>query len=96
MTDRDRSESGQQRSEGADRGREGFGDDGGTRVGRPSPAEGADEHAGHTGPSSQPVKEGLEGSIFEDTEDAHGRGHMPTSDSDAASSRESQRGSGNS
>lgn len=43
-------------------GREGFGDDGGTRVGRPDPARGAD--AG-TGPSSQPVKEGLEGAVFE-------------------------------
>jgi len=89
---RDRSESGdrQQRSPGADRGREGFGDDGGTRVGRPDPAQGADRH---TGPSSEPVDEGLEGAIFDDAEDAHGRGRMPKSASDAASSRESQRGS---
>ena len=92
MSDRAQSGDRQPRDPEADRGREGFGDDGGARVGRPDPAQAGQ----HTGPSSQPVKEGLEGSIFEDTEDAHGRGHMPTSDSDAASSRESQRGSGNS
>lgn len=63
MSDRSRSGDEQQRAEGADRGREGFGDDGGTRVGRPSPAAGADRG---TGPSSQPVKEGLEGGIFEE------------------------------
>ena len=80
-----------QRAQGADAGREGYGDDGGTRVGRPDTGRGAD--AGR-GPSSQPVKEGLEGAIFDDTEDAHGRGQMPSSDSDAASSRESGRGSG--
>ena len=94
MSDRGESGDRQQRSPEADRGREGFGDDGGTRVGRPDPAQGAAEGGEqHTGPSSQPVKEGLEGAIFDDTEDAHGRGHMPKSGSDAASSRESQRGS---
>ena len=38
-------------------------DDGGTRVGRPDPARGAE---GGDGPSTQPVKEGLEGAVFED------------------------------
>lgn len=52
--------------QGARGGREGFGDDGGTRVGRPDPARGADAS---TGPSSQPVSEGLEGSVFEDESD---------------------------
>ena len=88
MSDRAQSGDRQPRDPDADRGREGFGDDGGARVGRPDPAQAGQ----HTGPSSQPVKEGLEGAIFEDTEDAHGRGHMPTSDSD--SSRESGRGKG--
>ncbi len=46
----------------------GYGDEGGTRVGRPATGpEG-------TGPSSQPVKEGIEGAIFEDDEPAGGRG----------------------
>jgi hypothetical protein len=85
----DRSESGdrQQRGPGADRGREGFGDDGGTRVGRPDPAQGADQH---TGPSSQPVKEGLEGAVFEESGDA--RGGVSKSDAGAAASRGSQGG----
>ena len=50
----------------------GFGDEGGTRVGRPATGpEG-------TGPSSQPVKEGLEGAIFEDDETSGGsRGGGP-------------------
>jgi hypothetical protein len=50
------------RAAGADANREGYGDDGGTRVGRPDPGRRAD--AG-SGPSSQPVKEGLEGGVFE-------------------------------
>lgn len=64
MTDRHEDErgDGRQRAPGADAGREGFGDDGGTRVGRPDAARGADAGAG---PSSQPVKEGLEGAVFE-------------------------------
>lgn len=63
MSDRTSSGDEQQRANGADEGREGFGDDGGTRVGRPSPGTGADRH---TGPSTEPVKEGLEGAIFEE------------------------------
>jgi len=63
MTDRDK---GRGRPQDMGSGREGFGDDGGTRVGRPDPARGAD--AG-TGPSTQPVKEGLEGAVFEDDAD---------------------------
>ena len=51
-----------QRAEGADAGREGYGDDGGTRVGRPDAGRTSD--AG-SGPSSQTTKEGLEGAIFE-------------------------------
>jgi hypothetical protein len=51
MRDRDR----QERRE--DERREGFGDDQGTRIGRPDVTR---------GPSSQPVKEGLEGAIFEE------------------------------
>jgi hypothetical protein len=79
----------QQRAPEGDRGREGFGDDGGTRVGRPDPAQNADSH---TGPSSMPAQEGLEGSIFDDTEDAHGRGHVPPSETEPRWSRESQHG----
>lgn len=60
-----------QRAQGADAGREGYGDDGGTRVGRPDTGRGAD--AG-TGPSSQPVKEGLEGAVFEGDEGGTGAG----------------------
>ena len=82
----------QQRAPEGDRGREGFGDDGGTRVGRPDPAQAADKH---TGPSSQPAQEGLEGSIFEGDEDAHGRGRTQN-DSGPASSRDSQRYGGKS
>ena len=59
MTDRTRGRGDEKEAGG---GREGFGDDGGTRVGRPDPASGADAS---TGPSTQPVKEGLEGSAFE-------------------------------
>ena len=51
-----------QRAEGADAGREGYGDDGGTRVGRPDTGRDADVS---TGPSSQTTKEGLEGAVFE-------------------------------
>ena len=69
MSDRSKSGDRQQRDEGADRGREGFGDDGGTRVGRPDPAQGAERQSG---PSSQPVKEGIEGAIFEDEEGSRG------------------------
>ena len=54
--------------------RGGFGDDQGTRVGQPDRGAGDEsERAGrgkHTGPSSQPVKEGLEGAILEDDEGA--------------------------
>jgi hypothetical protein len=38
----------------------GFGDDQGTRIGAPSPSR-----REHEGPSSQPVKEGLEGGMLE-------------------------------
>ncbi|HEU4628893.1 MAG TPA: hypothetical protein VFS08_04080 [Gemmatimonadaceae bacterium] len=72
----------------ADRGREGFGDDQGTRVGRPDPAQGADQH---TGPSTRPVKEGLEGAVLEGDEDAHGRGRVPRS---ASSSGRGSTGAG--
>lgn len=63
MTDRDK---GRGRPQDTGSSREGFGDDGGTRVGRPDPARGAE---GGNGPSTQPVKEGLEGAVFEDGED---------------------------
>lgn len=43
--------------------RGGFGDDQGTRIGSPTP--GAPRHAG---PSTRPVKEGLEGAILEEDE----------------------------
>ena len=87
MTDRQR---GRDDAGGAREGREGFGDDGGTRVGRPDPAKGADVS---TGPSSQPVKEGLEGAVFEEEEDgaenpnarnASGRGRPTGAGSEAA------------
>ena len=42
----------------------GFGDDQGTRVGRPSESEREEAR-----PGSQPVKEGLEGAILEDDEE---------------------------
>lgn len=60
-----------QRAPGADEGREGFGDDGGTRIGRPDAGRSAD--AGK-GPSTQPVKEGLEGAVFEDDDTSASRG----------------------
>ena len=44
--------------------RGGFGDDQGTRIGRPSPS--GREHAG---PSSRPVNEGLEGAIFDESDE---------------------------
>ncbi|HEY0970862.1 MAG TPA: hypothetical protein VGE02_07830 [Gemmatimonadales bacterium] len=66
----------QKRSAAGDRGREGFGDDAGTRVGRPDPAAGADRKARQgagrddegfsRGPSTQPVDEGLEGAVLDD------------------------------
>ena len=68
----------QRRSAAGDR-REGFGDDGGARVGRPDPSGGADQGAGRDdeghslGPSSRPVKEGLEGSVMDDEGDAKDR-----------------------
>lgn len=74
-----------QRAEGSDAGREGFGDDMGTRVGRPDPARGAQAS---NGPSSQPVKEGLEGAIFEEdatASDAH-RGSSADADTTGAGS----------
>jgi hypothetical protein len=49
------------RGGGARRG--GFGDDQGTRIGSPSPSG-----REHTGPSSRPVNEGLEGAIFDEDE----------------------------
>lgn len=43
------------------RGREGFGDDGGTRIGRPTPAAGRED----AGPSTRTTDEGLEGAIMD-------------------------------
>lgn len=61
------------RAKDADEGREGFGDDMGTRVGRPDPGkgEGSGRESTHQGsePSSQPVKEGLEGAAMDDEGD---------------------------
>jgi hypothetical protein len=75
--DSNRSGSGdeQQRSAAGDRGREGFGDDGGARVGRPDTARGAEQGGGDasTGPSTQPVKEGLEGAILDDDDQGGGK-----------------------
>ena len=65
----------QTRSAAGDRGREGFGDDGGTRVGRPDTARGAgrgDDDVSQ-GPSTRPVKEGLEGAVLEGDDDAKDR-----------------------
>lgn len=78
-TDRDR-ESGSKREQRAreeeqgNRGREGFGDDGGTRIGRPTPAAGADDRS-HVGPSTHAVDEGLEGAIHDPDRDD---GRAPT------------------
>jgi hypothetical protein len=52
------------REDEGNRGREGFGDDGGTRIGRPTPAAGADDRS-HVGPSTHAVDEGLEGAIHD-------------------------------
>jgi hypothetical protein len=56
--------------------REGYGDDQGTRVGSPD-REGkqAGGSEGQRGPSTQPVSEGLEGSILNE-KDAKGRGKL--------------------
>ena len=57
--------------------RGGYGDDQGTRVGSPDPgsADGSEREGRgpHTGPSTQPVKEGLEGAVLEDDEHARDR-----------------------
>lgn len=42
----------------------GYGDDQGTRIGSPTPRD-----REYTGPSSHPVKEGLEGAIFDNEDD---------------------------
>ena len=75
----------------ADRGREGFGDDQGTRVGRPDPAarsasgrSGGSGSEGH-GPSSHTVKEGLEGAVFEEDEPSRDRGSRSASGSNRGS-----------
>lgn len=56
--------------------RDGFGDDGGARVGRPDPA--GNEKDGRSGPSSAPVSEGLEGAVFDrdEGEDEHKKGSL--------------------
>ena len=51
----------------------GFGDDQGTRVGGPDAPQRASQ-SGSAGPSSQPVKEGLEGAILEDGDSTRGNG----------------------
>ena len=64
-------------------GREGFGDDGGTRVGRPDDAE-------HAGPSTNTAGDegGLEGSILDDEDTKRGSG--PKEQQGAAQSRVQQ------
>ena len=52
--------------------RGGFGDDQGTRVGRPDTPQ-RDEGA-QASPSTRPVKEGLEGAILEDSDTIRGNG----------------------
>lgn len=76
MADRDNERG---RPTDSDRGRKGFGDDGGTRIGRPDPAQGADRNPG---PSTQPVKEGLEGAVFESDPDTSDRASRSASSSD--------------
>ena len=66
MADRDdtsRREAMEREEEAGNRGREGFGDDAGTRVGSPTPATDPEYSRG---PSTQPVSEGLEGAVLED------------------------------
>ena len=64
MADRDKEKDGYgvSSSRGADKG-QGYGDDQGTRVGKPKESD-----REHTGPSTRPVKEGLEGSIHDSDE----------------------------
>ncbi|HEX6629483.1 MAG TPA: hypothetical protein VF048_00245 [Gemmatimonadaceae bacterium] len=75
----------------ADRGREGFGDDQGTRVGRPDAARSASGRSGsseggeRSGPSTQPVKEGLEGAVLEGDESSRERGTRSASGSSRGS-----------
>ncbi len=79
---------------GADR-RGGFGDDQGTRVGRPD--DSGKKASDSAGPSSQPVKEGLEGAIEEEDADA-GESQMGAEAArgiHAAGSGEPDGGSGN-
>ena len=64
------------------RDRDGYGDDQGTRVGRPNAPDRQDEE--FRGPSSQPVNEGLEGAIYDDDEDETGRGRGSTASGGAA------------
>ena len=52
----------------------GFGDDQGTRVGSPDAPKRAEGSADEAGPSSRPVKEGLEGAILEDENTTRGNG----------------------
>lgn len=79
----------------------GFGDDQGTRIGRPDQppvrAGEGDEGSGNerTGPSTRPVKEGLEGAIFEDGDDSGRRGSTEGGAEGATSSpQRAQTGSG--
>ena len=60
-------------------GREGLGDDQGTRVGSPDPDRSAD--SGYAGPSTGPTDKGLEGSILDDSS---GRGDDESSGRGAA------------
>jgi len=56
------------RDKNADKGREGFGDDQGTRVGSPDAGRGGSSAAS----SSQPMKEGLEGAILDGADTKRG------------------------
>jgi hypothetical protein len=52
----------------------GFGDDQGTRVGRPDAPRREEGTSNAAGPSSRPVKEGLEGAILEDEDTTRDNG----------------------
>lgn len=64
MTGEDRRKEIEREEREGNRGRVGFGDDGGTRIGRPTPAAGAGQE--HSGPSTHWVDSGLEGSILDE------------------------------
>lgn len=85
----ERHEETDKRPAGADRGREGFGDDGGTRVGRPDSAKGTGAKGDlDDGPSTQPVSEGIEGSILEPGDDSATRRASAERDDSSGPDRE--------